>query len=158
MAEALTTHHAVEPHYRRKQHGVSLSVWDMQRRSRLVRHRMAQAQPCAGKRHPGHTGSQQHAFARRQILTVADGLRQRFTYHRNRANRQTVGKWRRVQRAIRFNGVRQCINPGHCRYMCRHAFRQCSVQDRHIRHQGCVGQHFFESSRGVDYYRDVGGF
>ena len=158
MAKALTTHHAVEPHYRGKQHGVSLSVWNVQRRSRLVRHRMAQAKPSAGKRHPGHTGSQQHAFARRQILTVADGLRQRFTDHRYRTNRQAVGKRRRVQRAVRFNGMGQRVNAGHCRHVRRNAFRYRGIQNGDVRHQGCVGQHFFESGGGVDNHRNVGGF
>ncbi len=158
LAETLAAYHAVKPHYRRQQHGVGLPVWNMQRRAGLMRHRMTQTQTRAGKGHSRHTGSQQHAFAGGEVVAVAHGLRQRLADHRYRAKRQAIGEGRRVERAVRLNGVGQRINPGHRRHRRRNAFGQGGVENRHVRHERGVGQHLLAPADRIDNHRHVGGF
>lgn len=51
LTKAFTTNHPVKFHHRWQQHGVRETVRNMQRRARLMRHRVAQPKTRTGKRH-----------------------------------------------------------------------------------------------------------
>ena len=53
--KAFTTNHPVKFHHCWQQHGVRQTVRNMQRRARLMRHRVAQPKTRTGKRHSRHT-------------------------------------------------------------------------------------------------------